>query len=237
MTKLDDFSKELQQRIKSPAKRGFFDSIEANEKKLALVTAGNIEGKIYLLVQGPEGKIQDAKFLSYGQLEVIPVLDIFCESSIKSTVQEVCSLSLDQLLQNLQIENVQFNHPDFFSDLQNQLLTAVGKLDLNLYLPRTDKEKSPAPSKLLDKSGWLSLPAPKKIVYANEVLKDVLKARTVYGENTVSIYDIVSEGTEVVLSFDISIPVDKKDLMMEFIRSEFCARLYPALTVREQNRT
>ena len=87
------------QRLRKPRTRGAFMPIDAARRQLGLLSVGDGLGqsRIYWLINLDTSTIEDARFLSFGEVTSHPIADIFTESVRGLTVHEACRLPAERL--------------------------------------------------------------------------------------------------------------------------------------------
>ena len=232
---IEEFSEHLQARIRKPKCRGQFVAYDSADTQLGLLSVGNGEGKVYVLIDPKDQVIKKAKFLAYGQLGSILVLDAYCTAIVDRSVGSLAELSVSDFFQELKLADsdptLDFS---FLSDFSIRL--AAGLPSMVVEEPIADK---PGAYRRKDKAdmndvdlAWLPLSAPQKIAKVDEVLAVVIPKRTAYVASQVSLYN-VERDLKVKLNFSKEVESSHIPLMIGFIQEACRAQLHPEIMVEE----
>jgi NifU-like protein involved in Fe-S cluster formation len=114
-------------RLRAPARRGMFLPIDGARRERALLSVGNGQARIYWLVELATGRIDDARFLAFGDRWSHPVADAFSDLARGATVREVCALPAAQIDVGLRDEPSVPSGADltFVRQLQDAALAAL----------------------------------------------------------------------------------------------------------------
>jgi len=225
--------------IKKPQSRGKLTSIDSSETGFGLIDAGNAEGKVYCLINPKTKIIENVRFLSYGKLETISILDLFCEQIKSSHIEAACSLNTTYLKEKadekfncdyLQIENF-----SFLKNIQENLLNAVPNMVIT---PPPEKGKEGYRRK--DKKDmneddlkWLPLTAPEKITRCENVISETLKNKTDLPGDSIKLYN-VQKDLQVIIEYDNNVELSKRALVTAFIQENMHSNCHPQIQVTER---
>lgn len=220
----------LQSRIKGPTKRGRLTREDAAESRLGLVSAGNAEGRIYLLVDPAELTIEKARFLAYGKLESILAFDAICVLAEGRRLPELTLLSDVEMLEEIGMES----ELDF--SWKEDLLSGIQDLEVQVEDPSAD---APKIYKRKDKEdmneqdlAWLPLSAPIKIAKVQEVVDAVIPERTNLPATAVEIFN-VKRDLLVQLRFSDEVAPAQQPLLLQFVQEACRSALHPEVNVEE----
>jgi hypothetical protein len=229
---LEHFKDSLQARIRRPKLRGQFTTVDSSETQLGLLSAGDGEGKIYLLVDPKTSLVEKAKFLSYGALESILIFDAFCTVSIGRRVQDLSSI-LDAVFFK-ELEDV----PLDFSGLKKcvqKLIDGLPKMVVSEPLddkPGAYRRKAKEDMNEADLA-WLPLSAPEKIARVEKLLAKTLRDKVQLAENLAKVYDL-NRDLRLVITFDDQVESQHRALIVQFIQEACQSELHPEIQVEEK---
>lgn len=222
----------LQEIVKSPSCRGQFTKQDSAETQFGLISAGNGEGKLYLLVEPSSFRVEKAKFLSFGKMSSILALEAYCLWAAGKTVAQLCHVSLGDLTEEINVEegfDIQMLR-ELGGALQVALSTMVVEAPIIESVEnyrRKDKEHMSD----LDLK-WLPLSAPQKIALIEPLLSSTLLARTKLPLSAVSLYNVQMD-LVVKLKFEDVVDHKERPLVMRFVESTLQAELHPEIRVEE----
>jgi NifU-like protein involved in Fe-S cluster formation len=176
-------------RLRKPLRRGAFRPIDAARRQLALLTVADEQGqsRIYWLVDPPSRRIEDARFLAFGDLGSHPVADAFCEAVRGRTLDEMTAISLESLEAALRDEP---NAPAFgdaglapLGFVRELQVLAVAAAAAGLTVPPKPIEKQVYSRKReadwdQQDRAWLPLSLLRKIARVQQAVDAVLAAHT-----------------------------------------------------------
>ena len=228
------------ENIKKPQYRGNLTSIDSSETQFGLISAGNGEGKVYCLINPKTKIIERVRFLSYGSIQSVSVLDMFCDQINGTHIESACSQSTAYLKSKCHEKygDDSFNTEDFFflTEIQKKLELSIPTMVIS---PPPEKGKEGYKRK--DKKdmdandlSWLPLPAPEKISRCETVVKDTLNSKTDLTIDSVSLYN-VEKDLQVIITFKDTVETSQKALITAFIQENMHANCHPQIQVKEKS--
>lgn len=233
--KIEQFSSHLQDRIKKPVCRGQFTAVDSAENQWGLLSVGNGEGKVYVLVNPETRRVEKAKFLAFGELTSILLLDAYCVLIVGRAVDQLPYLDQLDIVKelNLSPEDPSLDY-SWISDFSQRLV--AGLTGMKVEAPLEDK---PGAYKRKEKEdmneadlAWLPLGAPQKIVKVEELLKTVMPKRTAYTAQDVQLYN-VERDLKVKVKFKDVVESTHRPLILGFIQEACRGELHPEMLVEE----
>jgi NifU-like protein involved in Fe-S cluster formation len=232
--KIEQFPAHLQERIKKPLNRGQLTTVDSSETQFGLLSAGNAEGKVYILVDPKTKMVEKAKFLSFGSLGSILVFDAYCEllKGLSLDAMDIAEAAISSELESSASEmKLDLSSLDEFS-----LRLAAGFSTMVVSEPLEDK---PGAYKRKDKEdmneadlAWLPLTAPQKIAKVDDILGSVIPERTSYAAKSVSLYN-VERDLKVKLQFAEEVEMSHRALIIGFVQEACRSNCHPEIIVEE----
>ena len=232
---IEQFSEHLQERIRRPKCRGQYVPYDSADTQLGLLSVGNGEAKVYVLIDPKDQTIQKAKFLAFGQLGSILVLDAYCSVLTGRPVSSLIGLNEEHFKGELSFTDADPSLDfSFLSDFSMSL--AAGISGMVVEEPIADKPGAYRRKDKADMSdvdlAWLPISAPQKIARVEEVLAEVIPKRTAYVASQVSLYN-VERDLKVKLNFSKEVESAHIALILGFIQGACRSQLHPEITVEE----
>ncbi len=227
---------EAEQRLKHPRHRGRYWPDDAGQKRHALVSAGNGEGRIYWLVDAASRRVEGAKFLAYGDKGSLPVLDVWSELATGRSVEQALEIAPLEIAGVLGVTEASWS-PDmsFLRDLKARVFEAARQLEvpeLPAIRPYVRKPRTEMDERDL---AWLPLGAPQKIRKVQHEMARCLRARTGHGERDAEVYN-VRRDLEVEVLFAADVKPEERPLLLQFMQDAGRGALHPGLEFREVQR-
>jgi NifU-like protein involved in Fe-S cluster formation len=180
-------SRAAEARLRQPLRRGAFRPRDAARRRLGLLSVADGDGqaRIYWLVDLASQRIEDARFLAFGDLASHPIADAFCEEVRQRTVTEACALPASAVELALRDDPATPAFGDaglaplaFLADLQARALAALPAVEL---LPAPVEKivyqrKREADWDAADRA-WLPLSLLRKVGKADAVIGKALAER------------------------------------------------------------
>jgi NifU-like protein len=169
-------------RLRRPRHRGAFRPIDAARRQLGLLTVGDGQARCFWLVDLATQRIEEARFLAFGDLTSHPVADAFTELARGRTVAEACAIpaeAIDVLLRDEpQTSALAPQALAFVAGLQAQALAALPEVRL---LPKPAEKQVYQRKRKQDwdahDQAWLPLSLLRKIALVNQKTAAVLGDR------------------------------------------------------------
>lgn len=223
----------ISERVRKPLFRGRLTSKDSAETQWGLVIAGNGEGKVYWLVEMNEKIVKKARFLSFGKIQSISLLDGFCELAEEKSLEKACSLSITEIAELIG-ENPAELDADVIKDLQSQVLNNIGSVVVEEPIEESEKGYQRKDERDMDEHdrAWIPLGAPDKIRKVNELLSRVLRERTSYGLEEVTLYDI-SRDFLIKIKYAEGVVVSERPTLTKFFAEACRSEIHPQLKVEE----
>jgi NifU-like protein involved in Fe-S cluster formation len=229
-------SRAAEARLRQPLRRGTFRPRDAARRRLGLLTVADGDGqaRIYWLVDLASQRIEDSRFLAFGELTSHPVADAFCEEVRQRTVAEACALPAGA------VELVLRDDPGvpafgdaglaplaFLADLQARALAALPAVEL---LPAPVEKivyqrKREADWDATDRS-WLPLSLLRKVGKADAVIAKALAEHAPGASHRI---DGLHDDFRVVLRLD-GVVADQAPTLGLFLASAL-RQIHPGITV------
>ena len=224
----------LDPRILKPGHRGRLTARDSAETQWGLVSANNGEGKLYCLVDMKDRMVKKARFLSFGALKSLPILDAFCELAGGRSLVAACATTRADLQGRISDMGAGDADFAFLQDLQAQLLSNI---ETTVVEPPLDLENLPYQRKAekdMDERdrAWIPLGAPAKIIKLGEVAARVIIERTVFHPGDISIYDVARD-FNVKVRFAAQVPRQQRPTLLQFIAEACRSDLHPHIQVSE----
>jgi NifU-like protein involved in Fe-S cluster formation len=235
------FSQEAQRRLRKPRRRGMFEPIDAARAQLGLLSVADSRGqlRIYWLIDLDQQRIDDARFLAFGELSSHPVADAFSDLVRGRSVEEACHLSLDTIEQSLrdQPEQPAFGEAGL---APLQMLTEIQQLALAA-LPRVKLLPKPVEVQRYERKrqqdwdeqdrAWLPLSLLKKLAKVQKSLQHVVHERLKRPEIE---WEVEGLHDDFQLRIALSgVVAEQKPTILQFFQSELRADIHPQITVEE----
>lgn len=230
---MNSLNQTLQARVMHPKCRGQWTEQDAAEKQLGLLKVGNGEGKVYWLLDMASKKIDEAKFLSFGKLESLPILDFFSEYAKGKNFEEVCKISSEELRIEFGKEVIQGISFDFIQDIQQKAHIAFKDVKVPPKPEKKDYRRKDKEDMDETDLNWLPLSAPMKISKLESLLRKTIVERSSYELEDVSIYHIAKD-VEVTLSFADKVPLEERSTFAKFFEEACKGELHPLLIVESK---
>lgn len=227
------------ENIKKPLCRGKLTNIDSSETGFGLIDAGNGEGKVYCLINPKTKIVENVRFLSYGKLETISILDLFCEQIKNSHIEAACALDAKYLKlkadEKFESDYLQLEYFSFLKSIQENLLNAVPNMVIT---PAPEKGKEMyrrKDKKDMDEHDlkWLPLTAPEKITLCESVIIETLKTKTDLATSDVKLYN-VQKDLQVIIEYDDNVEISKRALVTAFIQENMHSQHHPQIQVSER---
>ena len=239
-------SQQAERRLRNPLRRGVFRDIDAARAQFGLLSVADHQGqaRIYWLIDLNTQIIEDARFLAFGDRASHPIADCWSELVRGRSVEEACSLELDDIEAALRDdpESPAFGEAElyplaFITDLQQRALQALPSVKL---LPKPVEveryqRKREADWDDADKA-WLPLSLMKKIMQAQQVIGTGLAERLGRSDVDWSVEGL-HDDFRVVVAFGkkdgYAPPADERPTVLAFMQ-EAARSIHPAIVVEEQ---
>jgi len=226
-------------RVKKPRMRGAFKPIDAARRQLGLLSVADATGqaRLHWLIDLATQRIEDARFLAFGDLTSHAVADAFSELARGNTVGAACALTAEQVESLLRDDPVTPAFGDagleplgFLRDLQDRAERALPALRL---LPKPNETPIYERKRKQDWDAhdlaWLPLPLLQKAAKVEAMVAEMLRQRV---EHPGLAYTItaINDDFRVLIAFT-GTPAEQIPTLARFLEDALRSRLHPHLTV------
>lgn len=230
-------------RCKNPQRRGAFQAIDAARRQLALlsVTESSGSARIFWLVSLQDQRIEDARFLAFGDLSSHPIADAFSELVRGKTVTEACALPLESVEVLLRDDPGTPIFADlaplqFLAEIQINALAEIP--NLTLLPPPTEKplykRRREADWTAQDRA-WLPLSLLKKIALVERTVKAALSERL--GQQTCPFsLEGLHDDFALRLKFP-SLPPEDRSTVLAILEGHLQGAIHPEIRVEDAQGT
>ena len=237
---LEQYPNYLRKRIETPSKRGNFTRKDSSETQLGLLSASNGEGALYFLLTPEKTEVRKAKFLSFGKLISLPLLDAFCEWVEGRTVEELSDwapLSLkNEFCPEGALDTAVLCEEDFLflGELRDRALAKLDDVRVEAAVEEKDKayNRKDRGDMTVEDLAWLPLSAPEKIERASALIEGVVKKKSQYAPSEIYIYTIYRD-LEIQVSFGDSVEGSHRALILGQIEAASRSELHHEIIAKE----
>jgi len=207
-----NFSKKLTQKIQNVRHSGFFSKSEAEERgmRLAVGREGDLKRghlvHLYLLVDGSDGVIADAKFQVYGPVALIGAAQIACELLMRKTYDQAGRFTAQLIDKQVQDKSELSAFPPESFRYLNSVIDAIGEaveMCADIPLP-SQPPATPLDAGLTQQSlpypDWHLLSKEEKIAMIERVIASDIRPYIELDEGGIEIVDLVEE-RELIIAY------------------------------------